>query len=340
MVTESQLGWEVTRRHIHLQLGNIHLRKIPVWAVASKAPLPQLIGAPAVPELPFERFSKEIDLLILGSYPCKGRLPTYAILPNSFQYVVQQGPHFYIEFSGTFDDYLAGRSAKSRWTLKKKVRRLSDASKGEMVVRKYNIDEHVDFHKAAYPLSTSTYQGNLLQIGIPELNAFSSEMETVTDWRGYIMFIGSKPIAFMSLPIAGNTLIYDRVGYDQTFYRLSPGTVLQYLAIKDLFETENFQYMDLTAGDGLHKELFGNRSTEAATIYYFRRNMRGLYLLSVYAGCRTISSSAVRVLDKLGLRARLKRAVKYLAYSKHRKLVAAGEDGGAERRPAPGSHGD
>jgi hypothetical protein len=201
-------------------------------------------------------------------------------------------------------------------------------------VRKYNIEEHVNFHRAAYPLSASTYQGRLLQIGIPELSDFLTEIKNVTDWRGYIMFIGPKPIAFMSLPVVGRTLVYDRVGFDQTFYRLSPGSVLQYLAIKDLFENENFQYMDLTAGDGLHKTLFANRSTEAATIYYFPRSMRGLCLLSVYAGCRTMSSFAVRILGILGLKARLKRAVRSCLLEPSKSILGSRprpEKGGATR---------
>jgi hypothetical protein len=204
-------------------------------------------------------------------------------------------------------------SAKSRWTINKKVRRFQKISQEPVDFRKYTKAGFREFHEIAFPLSQRTYQSALLDFGLQPLDEFTRMISDSDDWRGYVLLSRNRPVAYMSLPATCRTLIYDRLGYDQAFRKLSPGTVLQYQVIRDIFEERLFNFLDLTAGEGLHKELFANGRIESATILYFRNSIKPLFALAIYAGFIYLSQFGVRLLDWLQVKVLLKHALRRLS---------------------------
>ncbi len=174
----------------------------------------------------------------------------------------------YINMIGTYDDYLARFSAKTRSTLRRKGRKLAKDAGEYTVTEHRNVIEVERFLDAAIPLSAQTYQARLLDAGLPDTAAARTAMlEAAEDdrMRCFLLMIAGAPIAYLSLPVRGRTLVYAHLGYDPKFARLSPGTVLQLEALERLFAEERYAYFDFTEGEGAHKSMFGTDSADSTS---------------------------------------------------------------------------
>lgn len=176
----------------------------------------------------------------------------------------------FIAFEGSFDDYLQSFSGKTRSTLKRKERKLASLSGGFLDARLYRGLSGVDeFHHHARNVSAKTYQEKVLKAGLPQGEDFHIKIRSLARedaYRGWVLFLDSTPISYLYLPAVGKTLIYSHLGYDPDHAALSPGTVLQLEAIRQLFEEKRFSALDFTEGDGQHKRLFATDGIECVDL--------------------------------------------------------------------------
>lgn len=200
--------------------------------------------------------------------------------PNLRAFVRQHYPRSYASLGGSFDNYLAGFSAKSRSTLKRKLRKFADASGGALDMRSYSAPDEVDeFYRHARAVSASTYQERLLDAGLPAGEGALADMRDRARrgaMRGWILFLGSEPVSYLYAPAEGATLIYAYLGYDPAHAALSPGTVLQLEAMRELMEEGRFALFDFTEGDGQHKRQFGTGALDCVDLLLVRPTLANL----------------------------------------------------------------
>lgn len=181
--------------------------------------------------------------------------------PDLKLFVRQRYRRSYASLEGSFEDYLESFSGKSRSTLRRKARKLAERSGGTLDLRLYRAPgEMDDFYRHARAVSAKTYQERLLDAGLPEGEAFLSELRGLARHdavRGWVLFLEGRPISYLYAPAEGIALIYSRLGYDPEHADLSPGTVLQFEAMRQLIEEGRFRLFDFTEGEGQHKRLFG-----------------------------------------------------------------------------------
>jgi len=248
---------------------------------------------------------------LVRSHPIREPLPRVSLLPGVVRYVPAQYTRHYVDLEGDFEGYLKKFSSKSRSTLGRKVRKFAEASGGEIDWREYRTGEELrEFHRLARQVSERTYQENLLRSGLPEGEAFLRELDELASQdqaRGYLLFHGGKPIAYLCCPAEADVLLYEYVGYDPEFQSASPGTVLQYLVLERLFAEGRFRILDFTEGEGPHKEFFATGSQLCADLYYFRRTPWNLALVYAHSGLHGLSRRAVSLLSRLGVKDRLKK---------------------------------
>ena len=210
----------------------------------------------------------------------------------------------YIAMDGTFDDYLARFSGKTRSTLRRKRRKLERASGGALDLREYRSRAELQtFFDLALPLSRRTYQARLLDAGLPESGAEREAMLAAADRdavRAYLLFLDGKPIAYLYLPVEGATLVYAWLGYDPNHARLSPGTVLQLAALERLFGEERVCWFDFTEGEGAHKAMFGTDSVECCRYLLLRPTLANRALLGSLAAFDGGVAAAKSVAEKTG----------------------------------------
>ncbi|MFL0357667.1 GNAT family N-acetyltransferase [Erythrobacter sp. GH1-10] len=201
----------------------------------------------------------------------------------------------YIDMSGGFEDYLAGFSGKTRSTLRRKARKLDKETGGYSVSEHRTPGEIKAFLAAALPLSAKTYQARLLDAGLPDTPEARHEMLAAAkrgDIRCFLLSVGETPIAYLSLPVVGETLVYAHLGYHPDWARLSPGTVLQMVALERLFAEERFAYFDFTEGEGAHKAMFGTGSVACSSFVLLEPTLANRTLLGARSGFdRTVATA-------------------------------------------------
>ena len=204
---------------------------------------------------------------------------------------------------GGFDAYLAGFSAKTRSTLKRKLRRFAEEAGGAIDVRCFSGPLEVEeFHRQARIVSGLTYQERLLDAGLPagaleEMRALARRDAL----RGWVLFLLGKPVAYLYAPAVGDTLIYAYLGYDPEHAALSPGTVLQFEAMRMLMAEGRFRWFDFTEGDGQHKRQFATGGIDSVDLLLLRPTAANLLTASALGGFDGAVALAKRLLARLGL---------------------------------------
>ncbi|MEJ2410289.1 MAG: GNAT family N-acetyltransferase [Novosphingobium sp.] len=189
----------------------------------------------------------------------------------------------YIDMCGSFDDYMAGFSGKTRSTLRRKRRKLEEHCSGVLDIREYRGAAGIGaFLEYALPLSRMTYQARLLNAGLPEDEAGRAAMIARAgkdEVRAYLLFVDGKPASYLYLPVSDGIVIYEYLGYDPALAAYSPGTVLQLEALERLFAEGRYRYFDFTEGEGAHKSLFGTASVGACSFFLLKRDIANLALM-------------------------------------------------------------
>ncbi|WP_298335164.1 GNAT family N-acetyltransferase [uncultured Erythrobacter sp.] len=223
------------------------------------------------------------------------------------------GRHYIAMEGNSFENYLAGFSSKTRSTLRRKARKLAKEA-GE-----YTLTEHITraeveaFLEAALPLSAKTYQARLLDAGLPDSPEARAEMLNKAQngqMRCFLLWVGKRPIAYLSLPLVGNTLVYTHLGYDPEFARLSPGTVLQLIALERLFAENAYAYFDFTEGEGAHKAMFGTDSIECSSFVLLSPTIANRALLGARASFDGAVEAARSVADRTGVLTKIRSALR------------------------------
>ncbi len=219
----------------------------------------------------------------------------------------------YIDMTGSFEDYMARFSGKTRSTLRRKAKKLAEETGGTTITEHRTPAEIEAFLAAALPLSARTYQARLLDAGLPDSpEARRAMLEAAEDdrMRGFLLHAGLRPIAYLSLPVVGATLVYAHLGYDPDHARLSPGTVLQMEALERLFAEQRYRWFDFTEGDGAHKAMFGTGSAQCSSLVLLRPTLANRALLATRGAFDAGVAQAKALAERSGalaqIRARLR----------------------------------
>ncbi|HEX8401698.1 MAG TPA: GNAT family N-acetyltransferase [Allosphingosinicella sp.] len=219
----------------------------------------------------------------------------------------------YASLQEDFDAYLARFSAKTRSSLKRKTRKLAERSGGKLDFRSYSRpDEIEEFQRHARAVSAKTYQERLLGCGLPDGEEALAGMRALAAngaMRGWLLFLDGAPISYLYAPAQGDTLIYAYLGYDPAHADLSPGTVLQLEAMRELMGERSFRTFDFTEGEGQHKRQFATGSVDCVDLLLLRPTLSNLVVGHVVTAFDAAIAGAKARLAAHGL-TRLARAVR------------------------------
>ncbi|MGY6637827.1 MAG: GNAT family N-acetyltransferase [Erythrobacter sp.] len=259
-------------------------RRLAVWAfsledaLASNDPT----GQPVTPPPPAGP-----DGIKVLSAPVAALPAILARFPDLIGGARQDYRRHYIDMTLGFEGYLARFSSKTRSTLRRKARKLGEQAGGYRVTEHRTAREVEAFLSLALPLSARTYQARLLNAGLPDSPAARRVMLEAAEadqLRCFLLHVANEAVAYLALPVAGQTLVYAHLGYDPAWARLSPGTVLQMDALEHLFGENRYRWFDFTEGEGAHKALFGTHDVECTSLMLLRRNFANRALLSARSG--------------------------------------------------------
>jgi len=300
---------------------------MPAEALPARVELPFQIGARTVGRVHrrLVRMSVPLEQALAGRPPLLGDLPprTHGFylraLPETCleavggsglrPFVRHAYPRHYADLWQSFDDYLAGFSAKSRSNLRRKRRKLEERSGGVLDVRLYRrLDEMPDFYRQARVLSALTYQERLLDAGLPEGALPQMQALAAADQvRAWLLHVDGRPVSYLYAPADGAALLYAYLGYDPAFADFSPGTVLQLEAMRMLMEERRFRWFDFTEGDGQHKRHFATGAVPSLDLLLLRPSLANLAAVRALNAFDTGVAAAKAIASRIGL-ARIARA--------------------------------
>lgn len=262
---------------IDFTLGSRRLLSVP-RRLASFAFTLEEVLAGTLPDTP----SSGPDGVRVLSAPTASLAAVVARYPGHIAGGRQDYRRHYIDMGQSFADYMAQFSGKTRSTLRRKARKLSDDAGGYHVSEHRTPKEIEAFLAAALPLSAKTYQARLLDVGLPDGPAARRAMLEAAEadkMRGFLLHAGGQAVAYLALPMVGQTLVYAHLGYDPAWARLSAGTVLQMDALERLFGESRYRWFDFTEGDGAHKELFGTNFAACSSLVLLEPTLTNRALL-------------------------------------------------------------
>jgi CelD/BcsL family acetyltransferase involved in cellulose biosynthesis len=289
---------------IDFTIGSRRLLSVPRQLATWSFTLEDILAGTLPPPLP----SGQDGLRILSAPT--DRLPAItARYPGFVAGGRQDYRRHYIDMGQSFADYMARFSGKTRSTLRRKARKLAEETGGYTITEHRSPAEVEAFLAAALPLSARTYQARLLDAGLPdtpEARRAMLEAAEADRMRAFLLHAGGQAIAYLSLPVAGETLVYAHLGYDPDHARLSPGTVLQMEALERLFTEGRYRWFDFTEGDGAHKAMFGTDSAACSSLVLLRPTLANRALLASRGAFDAGVAQAKALAERSGALARIR----------------------------------
>jgi CelD/BcsL family acetyltransferase involved in cellulose biosynthesis len=292
-------------------MGDWTISRVRLNCLARRTPFWQLPLYPEGIDARMASLDAGLAGLYLPSTPVGQDLPRLSHAGGHIRYVPAQYSRHWVEFRGSFEDYLRGFASRTRSTLKRKVRKFAELSGGAIDWRTYRSPEEMArFHELACELAAKTYQERLMGKGLPANAEYRQGMQTLARegrTRGYLLFLQSQPVAYLYSSISEGVLLYDYLGYDPQYAAHSPGTVLQYLVLEQLFGEGGFRMFDFGQGQGAHKELFGRSCTRCADIFLLRPTLGRRLLVRTHWATDGFSQAAGKALGAIWVKRRLKK---------------------------------
>jgi hypothetical protein len=268
-----------------------------------------------LPTPPVDEIMTGSQGFVIRSLPVTSTLPVLSHSAGYICYVPLQYQHCYIDLSMTFEEYQRKFSSKTRSTIKRKIAKYSEHCGGTVSWKSYRRPEELrEFHSLARAVSRLTYQERLLDAGIPDSEEFVSRSESLAAMdqvRAYILFDRERPVSYLYCPAQNGILIYAYLGYDPEYMRLSVGTILQWLALEELFNEGRFRYFDFTEGQSEHKRLFATHQRECANVFLLKPSARAKAIVRSHEFMNRFSARVGKELDRLGARAKLRRILRF-----------------------------
>lgn len=223
--------------------------------------------------------------------------------------------HCFIDLGLSFEDYQKKFSSKTRSTISRKIKRYTEHCGGSILLKIYKTRADMqEFFQLAREVSKKSYQEKLLDAGIPDSEEFVREMERLAGidrLRAYILFDGPRPVSYLYCPVENGVLIYAYLGYDPEYLKMSVGTVLQWLAVEQIFDESCFTFFDFTEGQSDHKRLFATNEVRCANVIFLKKSLRNKTLIYSHLFMGRLSRWLGDSLTKLGVKARIKHFIRF-----------------------------
>jgi len=216
---------------------------------------------------------------------------------------------FLVNVCGDFPAYLSGLSANTRQMLGRKLRRMERDCGSSVTLRCFRrLDEMEELRTHLVAVWKESWHGRLGRYEPPSVDFLSRLAEK--GWiRSYVLFAGDEPAAsVLGLQYKGRFLD-EAPAHGESWRRFSPGMVLNYLVLKDLFENDPPSVVDFGFGYNQYKATLG---TEAETRgeYWLPSSARGRVVVAARRACDGVFLSAKAILGRTSAVRRLKARIR------------------------------
>lgn len=289
------------RKQVPIRLGLIRLLE-PVARVA-KLPDFEFPREEAVD--PFEVFSavlsvfreqsQQADIVMVDSAP---EPPTGH---SSSNFTVKDVQNTYVvEVEGDFGSYEQKLSSNSRMKIRRKVRQFEKTPGARVETICYRAPEEMDaLREQLRRVWEKSWHARVGQQPVPSERFLKTLAQT--RWiRCYALLVGEQPVASILGFQYRGTYYYEASAYDQEWQDRSPGTVLLYAALKDIFEQDRPARFDFGSGFNEYKQVFGTQEERRGSVRV-SITMRGRLIVGLQTWADSVFRWSRVMLDWTGL---------------------------------------
>jgi hypothetical protein len=214
-------------------------------------------------------------------------------------------PHWWIRFPENPEDYWQRFNAKSLRNIRREGRRFEHT-----VHCMTKAEDASSFLEQAHQVAVRHWQAKrgVLHIrnddGERRLLEFFASLGAL---RCYLMEHGGQPVAFMLGFQWKGHFVPEEMGYDLTYAKYSPGTVLTLRIVEDLIARDTPQYVDFGYGHAEYKRLFCNWQTESGPVLLVRKSLLPILNMWLDNLSGQVSQSLRAVVKKSGLSTALRK---------------------------------
>ena len=288
-------AWTPSTEPLRFFLGGRDLGALQIPALTLNLPFTHLSTNLEDTVPPWEALPPGIEAAVVPAQPVDAEPPRLAFGPDMVRYVGPCTSRYSVNLQGTFADYMKKFGAKARYNLTRTVRKFAEFSGGQVLWRHFRSAEELRvFSRLADQISEKSWGAEVGGHGfagrVPE--AELQELAERDLARGYVLFRGEQPVAYVFCREQYEHLLYQHIAYDQDYAKWSPGSVLLYLLLERLFAQREYQTLDLGEGTLGYKSFFATNSVRCARVIYFRRTRRNLAIATGHLALCTMSVAA------------------------------------------------
>jgi CelD/BcsL family acetyltransferase involved in cellulose biosynthesis len=208
-------------------------------------------------------------------------------------------PFHALELPERYEDYLARFGKKKRYNLKRQVRLLHEHA-GLALERVEAPDQVADFAAAVIDVAHKSWQPDATDL-VADAAGFRRKLDDLAGrglLRAYLLRCAGRPGAYVLGYQYRGVYHYANVGYDQALREFSPGAVLLWLLLQDLFGHRPPRHVNFGIGHSRYKEEFGNVHAADASVLLLRKTAANRLRRGCHATYRSLRGLARRVLRR------------------------------------------
>lgn len=214
-------------------------------------------------------------------------LPLYELAkqePNVFcrEHFTPPQIHRYVTLPATFEEFLRGLSRKRRQQFARHARMLVRDFPGKVRFQSIRSEHDVeDFARKADEISQKTYKrasgkGFVNNLEMRETLRAAAQKAAL---RASLLYVGERPIAFVSGILSKKNLYGTFMGYDPGFKKYCPGLQTLMRLIEESFQPSgSLLRIDAGCGDSFYKRALFDASWKEAPVWIFAPSPSGFIL--------------------------------------------------------------
>ncbi|HEY6167687.1 MAG TPA: GNAT family N-acetyltransferase [Verrucomicrobiae bacterium] len=201
--------------------------------------------------------------------------------------------YHFIRMPGSFGEYLARFSSKTRQNLKRQVRVLREHGNGRLELDRVTTPGDVDeFLAGAREIARASWQKLLVTVPYADAadrSVVLTDMARAGLLQSYLLKCDGKACAYGLGFRLNGTYFFQETAFDPAWERFSPGKCLLYLMIEDLLGSNAPARFWFGPGTETYKQWFANGAGEERTVFVLRNTRANRLKVGTHrAFCSTI----------------------------------------------------
>ena len=207
----------------------------------------------------------------------------------------------YIKLNKTFDEYLLNFKKKERYNLKRQCRIALEESDDNLQLKRITETSQIDhFVESSKYILNNSWKSNTDEINhiFSEKNIKIYKMLAEKKFfRSYLLLDNNEPWAFALGFQHQGIFHYSNIAHNNKFAKLSPGAVLFYQMMEDLFEYDKPNILNFGIGDSQYKRRFGTDSFISSDVILFKKNVKNICSVQLLKFIFVVKKMVLKILN-------------------------------------------